>query len=224
MLQRLRGHYFWPEPLNRDSVVVDAGAHRGEFSAAIIQRFGSRCHLIEANPTLAAQLHVPGAESVLNVALGAHEGRATFHLRENLESSSLAGSSADSVSAVEVETISLPTLMRRIGTEHLDLLKLDIEGAEFELIDATPDEVWRRVSQITVEFHDFQERFAGRGLFEKARARLESLGFVCCLMSFRTHGDVLFLNRARLPMGPVQSFYAGHLARYPAKMKVLANR
>jgi FkbM family methyltransferase len=223
MFQRVRGHHLWPEPLTRDSIVVDAGAHRGEFSAEIIQRFASRCHLIEANPILAAQLSVPGAASITAAALGARDGHALFHQRVNPESGSVGGLSTDVINSVSVEVISLLTLMQRAGVDRIDLLKLDIEGAEFDLIDQTPDEVWHRVGQITVEFHDFQEHFAGRGLFERARARLERLGFICCLMSFRTHGDVLFLNRHRLPLSPLRSFYGRRVARFVEKAKARLN-
>jgi hypothetical protein len=114
--------------------------------------------------------------------------------------------------------------MRRCQIENLDLHKLDIEGAEFDLIEQTPDDVWLRVSQITVEFHDFLPRFAGRGLFKRARTRLEKLGFLCCLMSFRTHGDVLFLNQRRLKLGMNQTFYSSHVARWFQKAKALSAR
>lgn len=220
-LTRIRGHYLWPKPLTSRSVVIDAGAHRGEFSAEIITRFGCQCHLIEANPILAEKLDVPGAASITNAALGSLDGRAKFHLCENLESGSLSGSGSDCVTTVEVETLSLARFMERIGAEKIDLLKLDIEGAEFDLIDSTQESVLRRVSQITVEFHDFQERFAGRGLFEKAHARLRALGFICGTMSFRTHGDVLFLNGERLRIGALQSAYVSRLARFVEKIKVL---
>jgi FkbM family methyltransferase len=244
MLTRIRGHYLWAAPLKPDSIIVDAGAHRGEFSAEIIQRFGSRCHLIEANPDLAAKLSVPGAE-IISAALAARDGRATFQFNANPESGTIMAKGATPITGSAgvspasflstgrqdagaprqetVETISLPTLMQRFQLDHIDLLKLDIEGAEFDLVDQTPDDVWRRVGQITVEFHDFQKHFAGRGLFERARARLEQLGFVCCLMSFRTHGDVLFLNRERLRLNGMQTAYARHVARYPAKLKAICS-
>ncbi len=242
-LTRIRGHYLWTVPLAGQSVVIDAGAHRGEFSAEIMTRFGCQCHLIEANPMLAEKLSVPGAASITNAALAARDGRTTFHNNDNPEGGSIVPNGAPisksasglpdaarradweigAPTAVEVETISLPRFMERIGVEKIDLLKLDIEGAEFDLIASTPESVLRRVNQITVEFHDFQARFAGQRLFESARARLKALGFICCVMSFRTNGDVLFLNRERLRLGAMQSAYASGLARLVEKTKVLCS-
>jgi FkbM family methyltransferase len=217
-LASVRGHHIWPAPLTKDSVVVDAGAHRGEFSAEIIRRFGCQCHLIEANPELAKNLTVAGAASITTAALGACDGRGTLHVSENLEAGGLfdAGSATTSV---EVETISLATLMTRLRITKIDILKLDIEGAEFDLIASTPDQTVQHISQITVEFHDFKPAFRGRGLFENARERLIALGFICCNMAFRTHGDVLFLNRGRTGLCPWQLFYAQWFARYDAKLR-----
>src|SRR3954469_16200601 len=89
MLRKVRGHHIWPAPLNRESVVVDAGAHRGEFSATLIADYGCRCFLIEANPRLATELKVPGAAAVISAALAGHDGRTPFHLHPNAESGSI---------------------------------------------------------------------------------------------------------------------------------------
>src|SRR5436309_1063465 len=89
MLRKIRGHHIWPAPLNSESVVVDAGAHRGEFSAALIADYGCRCFLIEANPKLADELKVPGAAAVMSGALAAKDGRTALRLKANLESSSI---------------------------------------------------------------------------------------------------------------------------------------
>jgi FkbM family methyltransferase len=219
-LASVRGHHIWPAPLTKDSVVVDAGAHRGEFSAEIIRRFGCQCHLVEANPKLVETLIVARAESITPAALDAHDGRRMLHVSENPEATGLfdAGSATTSV---EVETISLATLMQRLDIAKIDILKLDIEGAEFDLIASTPNQILQRISQITVEFHDFKPAFRGRGLFENARARLQSMGFDCCNLAFRTHGDVLFLNRVRLRLVARQRIYFRFCARWIEKVSQL---
>lgn len=198
-LIRIRGHAVWTRPLNAESVIVDAGAHRGEFSTEIHRRVGSRCILIEANPTLAAQLQTPSCGSVFHAALAATDGTANFVFRDNPEGGSITARAIDEDNATTVvETLSLATVCKRVGVERVDLLKLDIEGAEFPLLEQTPESILSDIGQITVEFHDFLPEFKGRGLFENARARLEKLGFTCLPMAFRTHGDVLFLNRHKL--------------------------
>ncbi|MBA3960657.1 MAG: FkbM family methyltransferase [Chthoniobacterales bacterium] len=198
-------------------MIVDAGAHRGEFSAILKKELGCRCVLIEANPDLAGALEDSGFDLVISAALAARDGRANLQLRDNLESSSIASQEAAALGTVEVETVSLETILKRAGSDCIDLLKLDVEGAEFELIENTPADCWRKVRQITVEFHDFEPEWSGDNLFQKARSTLVDLGFVPAVMSFRTHGDVLFLNRTNYPLGRLQSFYFKHGARIFAR-------
>jgi FkbM family methyltransferase len=219
-LASVRGHHIWPAPLTKDSVVVDAGAHRGEFSAEIIRRFGCHCHLVEANPKLVETLIVAGAESITTAALDARDGRGMLHVSENPEATRLFDAGSATI-GVEVETISLATLMQRLDIAKIDILKLDIEGAEFDLIASTPNQILQRINQITVEFHDFKPAFRGRRLFENARARLQSMGFDCCNLAFRTHGDVLFLNRTRLRLMTRQRIYFQFCARWIEKMNQL---
>ncbi len=200
-LVRLRGHSIWTPPLRPASVIVDAGAHRGEFSQGLRERSGCRCLLVEANPDLAAQLVAGEHDQILPAALSDHDGEARFTFSDNPEAGSIATAGGDRDARVStVRTISLGSLIELAGCERLDLLKLDIEGAEFDLIGKTPDAVLRRVDQITIEFHDFLPDFAGRGLFETACRRLDSLGFEPFIMTVRGHGDVLFLNRATIDL------------------------
>ncbi len=174
---------------------MDAGSHKGEFSTELHNRFGCRCIAIEANPKLAHTIPVPPGGEVISAALGSRDGQATFVFRDNPESGSVFAQKDDlGNSTVPVEVFSLKTVMQLMGLTRIDLLKLDIEGAEFSLIAETPDEVLTSIAQLTVEFHDFLPEFANLGLYEAARARLEHLGFRCFPMALRTHGDVLFLN------------------------------
>ena len=71
---------------------------------------------------------------------------------------------------VPVEAVTLATLLRREHLERVDLLKMDIEGAEHEVLAATPPEVLRRVGSIALEYHPVAPRAA---LF----ARLRDAGF-----------------------------------------------
>lgn len=219
-LIRSRGHTLWTRPLNAASVVVDAGAHRGEFSRNLHAKFGCRCILIEANPRLAAALSAPPGGQVIPAALSATDGLVSFNVDQNPEAGGIETKPADSgQEMLSIESLSLVTLKARLGLEQIDLLKLDIEGSEFELLQQTPDAVLSEIGQITVEFHDFLPAFGGRGLYEAARARLEKLGFLCCPMAFRTHGDVLFLNRRKIPLSFIDLAAIRGLGKWVLKLQ-----
>ena len=219
-LETVRGHTICPARLNSESVVIDAGAHRGEFSRILMARYGCQCQLVEANPELAAQLIGKNFVRVLPAALSAQDGRASFIKRNNPEHGGIFNRAHDDDNAVsEIETISLETFVRRFALTQIDLLKLDIEGAEFDLIEKTSDQILDCIGQITVEFHDFLPEFKGRGVYEKAKHRLETLGFVACCMAFRTHGDVLFLNRKMFRMNLASKLWLRHGERWLGKLK-----
>lgn len=219
-LIRIRGHAVWTPSLNASSVVVDAGAHRGEFSAEIYRRFACRCIAIEANPTLAKTLQVTSKGQLIHAALSSRDGTASFVFRDNPEAGSIISHAKDQGnSTMRVEMVSLQTVTQRANVARIDLLKLDIEGAEFPLLAETPDEVLAGISQITIEFHDFLPAYKGKGLFEEARARLEGLGFICCQMTFRTHGDVLFLNPKHIQLTAIQRVMVRWIGRWILKLK-----
>jgi FkbM family methyltransferase len=60
-----------------------------------------------------------------------------------------------------VEGISVADLLRDFGWERVDLLKMDIEGAELEVLSRGTEEWLDRVRVLAVEFH-FQRTVVGR--------------------------------------------------------------
>ena len=91
--------------------------------------------------------------------------------------------------------------MESFELEKVDVLKLDIEGAELDVLESIPDSLLRKIDQITVEFHDFIPGYATLNRIEQTRGRLEASGFLCCVVSLRTFGDVLFVDRGRFELG-----------------------
>jgi len=195
---RVRGHTVCFSCLPTDPIIVDGGAHRGEFSREIFERTGrGRFLLIEANPDLAGACQPPPNGIVLSAGLGPTDGYAGFKRNVNPEAGSL--STVDNCSLSEkIRCVSLPTLMKVNNLDRVDLLKLDIEGQEFALLRAVEPHILQEVGQITVEFHDFLPEFSDASAYASARKRLVDLGYVCCPMSFRMHSDILFLNRRHL--------------------------
>ena len=55
----------------------------------------------------------------------------------------------------EVPCISLPHIMAREQIDQFEIIKLDCEGAEYDILQNMP---WRCAKQLSVEFHDFLGR------------------------------------------------------------------
>ncbi len=93
-----------------------------------------------------------------------------------------------------VEGVTLVTFLEKAGISRIDLLKVDIEGAEGYLFDSLTDEQLRGMRQISVEFHDFNGKLPATDV-HRITDRLACLGFEPLKMSVFTNGDTLFVNR-----------------------------
>lgn len=55
----------------------------------------------------------------------------------------------------EVESVTLENLMKQNRISKINFLKLDVEGAEFDIILKTPKNVFKKIDKIVMEYHDF---------------------------------------------------------------------
>ena len=55
----------------------------------------------------------------------------------------------------KVQTITLEKILDRQHIGQVDLLKIDCEGAEFAILEDSPQTVYDRVSNIFLEYHDW---------------------------------------------------------------------
>ena len=55
---------------------------------------------------------------------------------------------------MRVPGITLEQALESVGLAHCNLLKVDCEGAEYEIFFNTPPEVLERVERIIMEYHD----------------------------------------------------------------------
>jgi natural product biosynthesis luciferase-like monooxygenase protein/FkbM family methyltransferase len=63
----------------------------------------------------------------------------------------------------------LSDVIRELDIEHIDLLKIDVEGSEFDVLSGIQDADWRRIKQIAVEVHS-------RSILERITSLLEARG------------------------------------------------
>ena len=154
----LRDPYLGPGyvQLMDDAVVVDVGAYIGDFTiqaAALcphgriyaIEPVSENARMIEVNRLLNGLANI----EVLPAALGAEEGEIAIHVAGSQSSGYFFGGKEPEE---KVRRITLPQLMRDRGIERIDLLKLDCEGAEWDILPACIA-ILPRIEQICMEFH-----------------------------------------------------------------------
>jgi len=136
-------------------VILDLGAHIGGATLYFRQRFpGARIYAVEPDVSTLRCLRrnvgrLPGVE-ILPCAVGGRSGRAMFESSSHSSASRLAidGTAAE---GVETHVLSFDDLLDRLELHHVELVKLDIEGAEFELLEAASR--LTDVDQLVGEFH-----------------------------------------------------------------------
>src|SRR5262245_20754211 len=140
--------------------VIDIGGHIGVFSlfAAFHARRG-RIYVFEPVPAnfvlLTENLRLNGLTNVAarQIGVAAAPGERLMHVsRLNTGGHSLYFDDAGSV-ARQIAVTTLPDIMREQGLDRVDYLKLDCEGAEYEILLGLPDETLARIGRIGMECH-----------------------------------------------------------------------
>lgn len=146
----------------RESVVIDAGANRGDWASALFaQGFQGRLIAIEPNPVhknSLLKLEQVGQLLYEGVALG--RTATQMPLFFDTEGSTLAslyqrdiahhGYVLDSSIQVPVDTLS--DILERNKVDHVDYLKLDLEGHELAALEGAANLLKTRISALSFEF------------------------------------------------------------------------
>jgi len=180
--------------IDPDAVVYSLGVGEDiSFDLALIRRFGVTIHAFDPTPTvknwLAAQ-PFPEQFHFHEVGIADIDGEGIFYLppRPDFISHSLVRARQYSKESIRVPMIRLRTAMQRLGHNRIDILKMDIEGAEYAVLrDLVKQKI--PVSQILVEFHHRLSSI-GTGETRRTLALLESYGmkiaYVCPRMEVFT--------------------------------------
>jgi FkbM family methyltransferase len=190
------GHTYLPGRLRAGGVVFDLGVNSGGFSRLV----ASRCRRVigfEPDPSWAGRLELPANVTLIHKAIAAKPGRLPLHLNPVTCSSLHYGDS--NAATAEVEAITLAEALALEPAGRIELIKMDIEGEEIAVLRDAPEELFDRVAQMTVEFHDFIDP-ASVPAIREVIARMHRLGFHIIKFSWRSYGDVLFLNKKLEPL------------------------
>jgi len=195
--------------------LVDVGAHNGDFTKMIAGYCGiSKGILIEALPEKAAYLRkhfMPPEYSVIECALSSEEGFIEFEINEAKATSSmlrikrampeLSHVNLGSRATIQCRTRTLDAVTRDAKLDSIDLLKLDVQGAEHLVLGGASNIikktalVWTEVSfkplyEMSSDFNLIYKQFNNKGfkLMELEPAFRAPDGELL-------QGDALFVNK-----------------------------
>lgn len=191
------GHTLATAGLHTGSVVYSFGVGEDvSFDVALIQRFGSIVHAFDPTPRSIAWVEaqtLPPQFVMHGYGIADRDGTLRFSPPTNpahishtlLERSETAGA------AIEVPVKRLGTIMAELGHQRLDVLKMDVEGAEYDVLaDFLVQPI--QIDQILVEFHH-QFKSVGAQKTRDAVARLNQAGYQVFAVSPSGH-EVSFIR------------------------------
>jgi FkbM family methyltransferase len=170
-----------PDGLSSRSIAYSFGVGRNiSFELSLIRRFGLQVYAFDPTPEVVRWLRardLPEEFRFHPYGLSDFDGEAGFDPNPNPAEVShrLMAPAEASPHSVLLPVRRLLTILAEREHDHIDILKMDIEGAEYAVIqDLARSPV--PIGQILVEFH---HRFPGlgRNATRQAIDRLESLGF-----------------------------------------------
>jgi len=143
--------------LGADSVVFDVGGFQGNWAAAIHERYGAQIHVFEPHPAFADEIRnrFRGNDAILTheFALGGSEGELT--LSDDGDASSSFRRAKCSVKG-RIEPVT--RFFAKSDIARIDLMKVNIEGGEYNLLPALSDAgIMPRIGILQVQFHLFSE-------------------------------------------------------------------
>jgi FkbM family methyltransferase len=156
------GFYVHSTPLNSNSIVYSIGIGKDiSFDCKIIKKH--QCKIFAFDPT------PKSIEWIKNQDLGKKmtfypigidskiNGKVKFYLPKNekaVSASSVLLENISSYNYIEVDMLTFKSLIELNKNKHIDLLKLDIEGAEYDVIRSILACKDVTINQFIVEFHD----------------------------------------------------------------------
>ncbi len=149
--------------LGPESIIYSAGVGRDiTFEHALANRFGATVILIDPSPTGKETMEKPENRRpefiFLDVALAGHDGDLCLSPPPDPEEGSWIPEDKKQDSSGDSRTISVKcrtvqSLMAEFNHPHIDLLKIDIEGAEYDVVESILHSPVK-IKQIAVEFHN----------------------------------------------------------------------
>lgn len=203
-IEELSSHFVFTAPCNH-STFIDLGANKGDFYQAFQKKFKGKGYAIEASPALFAVLPACKQVQSFNYAITDKNGFLDFYISENDEANSLTPAISEQwglKQKVSVEGITLDEFLNRVAIkDKIDLLKVDIEGAEIQLLSSASDTTLASIKQIAVEFHDFLIKDGEyKSKMNAILRKLKSLGFEIVQISLHDYREVLCINQKKLSL------------------------
>jgi len=141
--------------LNSESVVFDLGGYQGQWASDIYAQYLTKIYVFEPHPVYTKNIKKRFQKNkniqVFDYGLGAKDEQMMLSTDE--ESSSVFAEGKNQV-AIQIKTAA--TFMQNYQIDKIDLMKINIEGGEYQLLDhLISTGLIKNIKDIQIQFHHF---------------------------------------------------------------------
>jgi len=179
--------------------VVDIGANMGIFSiyASLNSKNGkvySYEALREHFERMQKNVEINNFKNIKteNFAIAGKKGKKRLFINKNCSGGHSLVFDRDSEESLIVDCITLRDIFDRNKIEKIDFLKIDCEGAEYEILYSIPDKYFKKISKISLEFENSGEKNCNSGALRKF---LEGKGFIVNIKGEGLKEGILYAYR-----------------------------
>lgn len=149
-------------PLTSDSIVFDLGGFEGEWAAAIYNKY--RSHVLVFEPVESFHNAIADrfsdVEKVQPYMFGLSAVSAVQKIFVAGDGSSQFTGDGETVS---LRLVNFDEFMKSVQIHKIDLIKINIEGGEYDLLDYLVRSEWiKKINNLQIQFHNFVSNARGR--------------------------------------------------------------
>lgn len=147
--------YDYPS-LSEQSIVFDVGGYRGDFAQRIHDKYGCIVYIFEPHPDF-YQICVNRFKSkskIIPLNYGLGDKDEFFQLTDDEDGSSFLKSR--NTTTIKCESRNFIKVMQSLNIQRIDLIKINIEGAEYQLLNhIIANNLQKKIQFYQIQFHNF---------------------------------------------------------------------
>lgn len=132
--------------LTNDGDIVDIGCYTWDWS----QFFIGKKRVVGADPI---ENYIPEGAELFKGVIGSTNGKSLMNIDD--VKSTIIPEYVDSNNALDVQMITWKTFCSNYNIDKISVLKINIEGSEYALLDSMTQEDFDKIDQIAISFHDW---------------------------------------------------------------------
>ena len=149
--------------IKENDLVIDVGGHVGYFTIYAAKK-AKNGKIITFEPSkesfnvLKNNLKINNIQNVIieNVGVGAKSGTAILNVDTTHSIGNSIFYSSKNSEKEDIQITTIPEIVKKYKIKSIDLLKLDCEGAEFEIILNLPSTILNTIKKISMEIHKIE--------------------------------------------------------------------